>query len=377
MTELTVWAWTPARSGDEDHPMPGTRCSCAPADAPSRNGQPSMTATETRSSPQPRQTHSGPPLGRHAAAVAMTIGLLLVFGWVNYPKAEAPLPLEHTVYAHASLVLLCLVLILGPAARLVPRLKRLVPWRRELGIAMFVTASLHVALLNDFSLDLTGFFGEHSAPSGEYGTRVNDYLFATSMSAAANWAGLIALGAAMVLAATSNDWSQRRLGRGWKFVHQQAYTVFVLTWLHIAAFVLLRSGGMYHQPRLSASLLWGITLAVVLAQFVGFVRTVRARRASAPSPRSNKIVDVESAGPQRQTLRWAGVVALWSAVVLSAWLPTVPPTEEERQIAALCARYDELRDRPFKEIRAELAELAPSDDQGAYVEEWLTFCDEL
>ena len=197
------------------------------------------------------------------------------------------------------------------------------------------------------------------------------------MSAAANWAGLIALGAAMVLAATSNDWSQRRLGRGWKFVHQQAYTVFVLTWLHIAAFVLLRSGGMYHQPRLSASLLWGITLAVVLAQFVGFVRTVRARRASAPSPRSNKIVDVESAGPQRQTLRWAGVVALWSAVVLSAWLPTVPPTEEERQIAALCARYDELRDRPFKEIRAELAELAPSDDQGAYVEEWLTFCDEL
>lgn len=357
--------------------MAVTRSSCASVDAPCWNGQPSMTATETRSSPRPRQTHLGPPLGRHAAAVAMTIGLLLVFGWVNYPKAEAPLPLEHTVYAHASLVLLCLVLILGPAARLVSRLKRLVPWRRELGIAMFVTASLHVALLNDFGLDLTGFFGEHSAPSGEYGTRVNDYLFATSMSAAANWAGLIALGAAMVLAATSNDWSQRRLGRGWKFVHQQAYTVFVLTWLHIAAFVLLRSGGMYHQPRLSASLLWGITLAVVLAQFVGFVRTVRARRASAPSPRSNKILDVESAGPQRQTLRWAGVVALWSAVVLSAWLPTVPPTEEERQIAALCARYDELRDRPFKEIRAELAELAPSDDQGAYVEEWLTFCDEL
>ena len=269
-----------------------------------------MTVTETRPSSPPSRTRSGPPFGRHAAAVGLTVGLMLVFSWLV--DSDGSLSLTHAVPADASLVLLCLILILGAGARMFPRLRRYAPRRRELGIAMFVTASLHVAILTGFRLDVTVFFGESTSCCG--------FIFRDGIWEAANWIGLLALGYALVLAATSNDWSQAKLGRGWKFLHQQTYTLFVLAWLHTAAFVLLFRP--FHSPILwdLQWLFWGVTLAAVAAQFAGFMHTVRGQRnpASRSPPTRSSLPDAGEV-PSR-ALRWFGVVALWGALIVGTWL---------------------------------------------------------
>ncbi len=92
-----------------------------------------------------RKPRRGPPVGRHMAAVGLTVVLMLLLWWLDGES----LPISHVLLADTSLVLLCLVLMLGALARLVPRLRPVLPWSRELGIGMFVTASLHIALFLD------------------------------------------------------------------------------------------------------------------------------------------------------------------------------------------------------------------------------------
>ena len=90
----------------------------------------------------------GPPVGRHLAA----IGMILALGFIFWQLHGGEMYIEggwNLVQADVSVVLLCLILMLGPAARLLPRVRPLVPWARELGIAMFVTAGLHLLILLD------------------------------------------------------------------------------------------------------------------------------------------------------------------------------------------------------------------------------------
>jgi sulfoxide reductase heme-binding subunit YedZ len=310
-------------------------------------------------------TLRGPPLGRHVAAIGLTAALMLVFFWLSAdPEGGGSLPLPHAVLADTSLVLLCFILMLGAGARLVPRLRRVVPWGRELGMAMFVTAGLHVAILNGLSLDVTGFFGERTFRGFE---------FDTSMIAAANWVGVVALGYALVLAATSNDWSQRKLGRGWKFLQRQTYTLFVLAWLHTAAFVVLGAG---HAVTLFTWLFWSVTTVAVVFQLAGFVHTVRAPRGPSPYRAPPKIGAKSSAAMSMGAARWFGVVALWGVVIVGSWHLAHVDSADERQIAVLCERYDELRGSPMTQIRDELIELAPDDDPSAPLSEWLGMCED-
>jgi sulfoxide reductase heme-binding subunit YedZ len=275
------------------------------------------------------------------------------------PEFERPPYVSHFVLADTSLVLLCLILILGALGRLVPRLRPVVPWGRELGIGMFVTAGLHVAILLDPEfLDVIPDFG------GE---------LKNSMWTAAWWVGLFALGYALVLAVTSNDWSQRMLGRGWKFVQRQAYTLFVLTWLHTAAYVVLGAG---HGPYLVVWLFWGLTAAAVLSQFAGFIHTVRAPRGPSPHRVPAKVDAKDSAAVSVGAAKWLGVLALWGGLIVGSWILANVQSEEERQVALLCERYDELSGSPMAEIRDELMEVAPEGvGPGAPLSEWLQMCE--
>lgn len=309
------------------------------------------------------QARSGPSLGRHASAVGLIVALMLLFFWLAGGRSS--LPLSHAVFADVSLVLLCLILMLGALARLVPRLRPVVPWSRELGIGMFVTAGLHVALLIPSDSNVIEFLVEVIVPETEY---------SPSMWTAANWVGALALGYAMVLAATSNDWSQRTLGRGWKFVQRQAYTLFVLTWIHTAAFVLLGAG---HGPLLGVWLFWGLTAAAVLSQLAGFIHTVRAPRRPSPHRVPPKSDANSPAAQQMAAARWIGVVALWGTVIAGSWFLANVESAEERQVALLCERYVELSDSPLAEIRDELMEVAPEDvGPGAPLSEWLEMCED-
>jgi DMSO/TMAO reductase YedYZ heme-binding membrane subunit len=285
--------------------------------------------------------------------------LTLVFLWIGGPEGER-LPLSHAALADVSLVLLCLILMLGAVARLVPRLRSVVPWGRELGIGMFVTAGLHVALLIGPDENVIGFFREVIFPEREE---------SPSMWTGANWAGALALGYALVLAATSNDWSQRKLRRGWKFLQRQAYTLFVLTWIHTAAFVLLGAG---HGASLFVWLFWGVTTAAVVAQLAGFVHTVRAPRGPSPHRVPPKIGANSSGVVSMRAVRWFGVVALWGVFVVGSWVLANVQSAEERQVALLCERYNELGRPPIVgTVQTELVQLLPAD---AHLVETLRNC---
>jgi DMSO/TMAO reductase YedYZ heme-binding membrane subunit len=305
----------------------------------------------------------GPPLGRHAAAVSLVVVLMLQFVWLQPgPDYEGPPYLSNLVLADTSLVLLCLILMLGAVARFTPRLRPVVPWARELGIGMFVTASLHVVILLAPNDDIwVPFLGERTSFGMELGT---------DFWGAANWVGLIALGYALILAAISNDLSQRWLGRGWKFVQRQAYTLFVLAWLHTAAFVLLDAG---HG---SSFLLWfwAFTAMAVVAQFAGFVHTVGARRGSSPQRASAK---VGPAGPTIAAIgaaKWVAVTALWGGLIIGSWSLATAESNEEKQVPLLCERYDELQGFAMAEIRDELIEFVPANEPPGTLDEWLETC---
>ena len=301
--------------------------------------EPSEDPTQVR---QPSRTQRGPPLGRHAAAVGLTAGLMLAFSWYGFGADWVAGMSSNIVAADASVVLLCLVLLLGAGVRLIPRLRRFAPWRRELGIAVFVTAGLHVLLVTGLDIltlsglrieTVIGFFGEKVGRDGFAPGGVWD---------AANWLGLIALGYALALAATSNDWSQRRLGRGWKFLHIQTYTLFLLVVLHTAAYVVF---GLGHASLFPVWWFWGITLAAVAAQFAGFVHTVRGPRSHPPHPAPRG--HMRTRRTPTRAMRWTGVVALWTALIVGTQLLGLVPTSEERAAGRLCQRYDELYGLPY------------------------------
>jgi sulfoxide reductase heme-binding subunit YedZ len=245
----------------------------------------------------------GPPLGRHLAAVVVTLLLILVFWRVPGDRGGTEgFDLWNKVLADTSLVLLCLILMLGAMARFVPRMRRFVPWQRELGIGMFVTAALHVVLLFDGSWGLTTiFFG------------VDGFLADETIWNAANWVGLVALAYALVLAATSNDFLQRRLGRGWKFLQRQAYTLFVLVWLHTAGWLLF---SLPHSP---GFIPWFLTLtaAAVVAQFAGFVHTVRSPRG--PSPQRPPAKTHATKSTTVAVTKGVAVTALWGGLIIGVY----------------------------------------------------------
>jgi len=266
------------------------------------------------------------------------------------------------VLADVSLVLLCLILILGPVARFMPRVRPLVPWGRELGIGMFVTAGLHVLILLDGGWDVLGFFFEINpfASSVEW----RDVL-KTDIWAAANWVGLVALGYALVLAATSNDWSQRLLGRGWKFLQRQAYTLFLLAWLHTVVLVLLGHTAAFVQW------FFAFTTLAVVAQFAGFVHTVRSPRGPSPQRAPAKTRTTNSSGSAAGAAKWVAVTALWGGLIIGSWLLG---TAESPELIRFCERYEEVQDLPRAEVMAELAEYVPDSDDNQSVSEFIEEC---
>ena len=231
--------------------------------------------------------------------------MLLVWRVPGERGGDEKFDLWNKVLADTSLILLCLILMLGPVARFVPRMRRFVPWGRELGIGMFVTAGLHVVILFDGSWDqVRASFG------------VNGFLAKKEFWHAANWVGLVALVYALVLAAISNDFSLRRLGRGWKFLQRQVYTLFVLAWLHTAGWLLV---SFPHSPTF-IPWFWAFTMVAVVAQFAGFVHTVLSPRGPSPQPAPPKTRAIDSTAAAVVVTKRAAIVALWGGFIVGVYL---------------------------------------------------------
>lgn len=118
-----------------------------------------------------------------------------------------------------SIWYLILTLSITPVLAIINRLKRgveigrwLMRRRKHFGIACFLYAAVHTLHYIRYINDLTLI-----------------WLEALDLEYLVGWLGLILF---LVLAATSNKASVRKLGRNWKPLHKTVYLATALTWLH-------------------------------------------------------------------------------------------------------------------------------------------------
>lgn len=170
---------------------------------------------------------------RHALVLAA--GALLVLLLHAGESGRAP---WNRAVGWASLLLLAVTLLVGPAARLVPRARGALRFRRELGVGSALFAFAHVALVLE---EWAGWrLGPLYRRVGDEGRFVVD-----GGLALANLLGALALAYALVLAGTSSDAALRALGARWRAIQRGASTLFLLAVLHTVFFLYLdRTGGL-------------------------------------------------------------------------------------------------------------------------------------
>lgn len=181
----------------------------------------------------------------------------------------------NRAFADVSLGLLVFILVVGAVSRLWAPIRKLLPWRRELGIWVGITSALHVLLIliEWVKWDLRSlFFVFHP--------NLNTWIPDPRTFGIGNVIGVVALVYVVLLVATSNDFSMKRLGSaGWKFVQQRSYTLFVLTVVHAAAYV------YFLMPDRPNFIRWPLALVAVLVpviQAIAFWHTVREQSPRRP-----------------------------------------------------------------------------------------------
>ena len=242
-----------------------------------------QAATVSRPSADRRRTPAKVklrPAVRHGAVAVLAGALVWVF-WMSRPRWSADMRLWKAV-GDSAFVLLLLTLALGPLVRLARPLTSLLPWRRQLGIWFAIVASIHgLLILNGWARwSLRRFLGYEFVPQLGREARMEPGF------GLANLIGVVALGLALVLAATSSDWALRKLGASaWRWLHHSALFVFYLSLLHAGYFLFLHYTASFHKNVPPADwfrfpfVLLGATL--VTLQIAAFTRTASRRRGTA------------------------------------------------------------------------------------------------
>ncbi len=135
-----------------------------------------------------------------------------------------------------SFVMVAVAMALGPLSRLWRSTVALLPYRRELGIYAVLLAFVHatIILIGWVNLDLMRLIGFEFHPG------LQSYVMVQQGFAIANLIGVLALVYGLILAATSNDLSQRWLGTSvWKFVQRGTYVLWWLSVVHTGYFLYL------------------------------------------------------------------------------------------------------------------------------------------
>ncbi|MCY3885068.1 MAG: ferric reductase-like transmembrane domain-containing protein [Gammaproteobacteria bacterium] len=111
--------------------------------------------------------------------------------------------------------LLIVTLAITPARRLFPKIRALrwfVARRRDLGIATFLYAAMHTLA--------------YLVKKSNFKVILSE---ASEIGVLLGWLAFVVI---LLLAATSNDYSVRRLGPHWKTLHRYVYGAALLTFLH-------------------------------------------------------------------------------------------------------------------------------------------------
>lgn len=172
-----------------------------------------------------------------------------------------------------SLLMVALAMSIGPLTRLKESLRGITPWRRELGIYSVLLGIIHVVIIlaGWIEWDLIRLFGY------EFHPQLKRYVMVQHGFGLANVIGILALLYAILLALSSNNWSQRKLGAMvWKFLQQGAYVYWVLIVVHTAYFLYLHFQDFHRQvpdPNWAQLPFVVLISLVLLLQFAAFIKT--------------------------------------------------------------------------------------------------------
>lgn len=161
-----------------------------------------------------------------ALAIAGYLGVFFGVAMLLPDAGAAPDPAVTLIRASGTgaMALLVVILCIGPLARLDTRLLPLLYNRRHLGVATFLLALVHAAVV-------VGYYHGFGAVSPLVSLLVNS----TRSGAGFEIFGLAALAILFVMAATSHDfWLKNLTPRVWKSIHMTVYLAFALLVAHVA-----------------------------------------------------------------------------------------------------------------------------------------------
>lgn len=213
---------------------------------------------------------------RHLGGIVAAALIMYLFAEVR--SEWSPMHKWNRAFGDASLVLVALAMAIGPLARLWARVTPLLPWRREFGIWAVVAGGVHaVVILNGWvEWELPRLFGFVLHPA------LGQYVMVEKGFGLGNVIGIAALIYGLVLAATSNDLSQRALGLPvWKFVQQGVYVLWALIVAHTAYFLYIHFLDFHRQTPEPNILQWPFVALVGLVlslQLAASWRTWKLRR---------------------------------------------------------------------------------------------------
>ena len=216
---------------------------------------------------------------RHARVGALALGFWAVF-WFTRLDWDPEMRFWRAV-GDASLLLLIMALALGPLVKLLPATARFLPWRRELGIWFGVLALAHTVLILQgwVRWDFWSFFGDEFVPQLGRIARMEPGF------GIANLIGLVAVGWAVLLTATSSDWALDKLGpSAWKWLQYGSFVIFYLVVLHTFYFLFQHYTQSFHRvvppnPNWFRYPFLALSMIVPLLQGAAFVKMVRRKRA--------------------------------------------------------------------------------------------------
>ncbi len=177
-----------------------------------------------------------------------------------------------------SIILIAISIAIGPLSRLWKHFRTTLAWRREMGIYGVLLAIIHtlIILTGWLQWDLVRLFGYELHPA------TGLYVMVKHGFGLANIIGVVALLYGIVLALSSNDWSQRVLsGSVWKFLQQGAYILWILIVIHTAYFLYLHFQDFHRavpKPNWAQLPFVGLIIFVSLLQFLAFMKTWKIKR---------------------------------------------------------------------------------------------------
>lgn len=214
----------------------------------------------------------------HIIAGIVSMAFLGIF-WLSRPNWTWDMRLWKA-FGDAALILLFITLIIGPLTRLWPQWKRVMFWRKYVGIWFAIMAFIHGFLVwNGWARwDFSRFFGYEFVPQLGRMARMEPGF------GLANLIGMVALIFAMILLATSSERALKRLGASWKWLHYSANIIFYLSAIHTGYFLFIHYTLSFHKnvppPDWFRIPFLMLVLTVLLLQLLAFLKTIKAKKNS-------------------------------------------------------------------------------------------------